>query len=217
MAGNYERGLFKQYQDVMTAFEKLSAEFAQFKTAHQWEIAAIKGIEPRGKPRTPTRDDASVGELYPKRLKEAHRQEISALKETHRQEVARLEARITSLETENALLKARINKDSGNSGKPPSSDGLKKPKPQNSREKSSLRPGGQPGHKGHTATLCETPDEIIKLNAETCGCGGEIQYPNGVERRQHVDLQIHAHIRELLKMTWNMRPLRSPCGTYSVR
>jgi len=167
MGSNYEKGLYNQLQDVMTAFEKLSTEFAQFKTTHNWEIAA---------------------------LKEAHRQEIAEIKETHRQEVARLETKIASLEAENALLKARINKDSGNSGKPPSSDGFKKP--QNSREKSNRQPGGQPGHKGHTAKLCETPDEVIKLNPETCGCGGKICYLNGFERRQHIDLRLHTHVTE---------------------
>ena len=120
MAANYERGIFNQLQDVMAAFERLTSEFTQFKTAHQIEIAA---------------------------LKEAHRQEIAVLKGAHAKEkeelhqrIAKLEAKITSLEAENALLKARINKDSGNSSKPPSSDGFKKP--QNSREKSGRKSGG---------------------------------------------------------------------------
>jgi len=167
MAGNYEKGLFNQLQDVIQSFEKLSSEFAQFKVSHKHEIAA---------------------------LKEAHRQEIAELQATHQQEITMLKGRITSLESENTLLKARINKDSGNSGKPPSSDGFKKP--QNSREKSGRRPGGQPGHQGYTATLCEAPDEVINLNQETCDCGGTIRYSDGFERRQHIDLRIHTHVTE---------------------
>ena len=142
MGGKYEKGLFNQLQDVMQAFEKLTDEFNQFKVDRQIEIAAMK---------------------------EAHRQEIAALKAAHtkekeelNQKIAKLEAKIASLEAENALLKARINKDSGNSGKPPSSNGFKKP--QNSREKSERRPGGQLGHKGHPPKLYENPDEVIDLN-----------------------------------------------------
>jgi transposase len=167
MTANYEKGLFNQLQEVMASFEKLSEAFAQFKAAHNHEIAA---------------------------LKEAHRQEISALRAAHQEEIVRLEANITSLEAGNALLKARLDKDSSNSSKPPSSDGFNKP--QNSREKSGRRPGGQPGHKGHAPRLCGTPDKVVNLNLERCTCGGAIRYPNGIERRQHIDLRIHAHVTE---------------------
>ena len=169
MGANYEKGLFNQLQDVMNAFEKLSSEFAQFKEAHKREIAALK--------------EAHRQEI--EKLKTAHRQEVEALK----QEIARLETKIASLEAENAMLKSRINKDSGNSGKPPSSDGFKKP--QNSREKSGRRPGGQPGHEGHPPKLCETPDEVINLNREICDCGGTIHYLKDPERRQRIDLRIY--------------------------
>ena len=174
MRANYEKGLFNQLQDVMNAFEKLSSEFAQFKESHKWEIAALK--------------EAHRQEI--EKLKTAHRQEVEALK----QEIARLETKIASLEAENAMLKSRINKDSGNSGKPPSSDGFKKP--QNSREKSERHPGGQPGHEGHGPKLSDTPDEVINLNREICDCGGTIHYPKDPERRQRIDLCIYAHTTE---------------------
>ena len=83
----YEKGMFNQLQDVMSAFEKLSSDFEEFKIANKWEIAV---------------------------LKESHRQEIAELKAAHQEEISGLEAKITSLEAENALLKARINKDSNN-------------------------------------------------------------------------------------------------------
>ena len=176
MGGNYEKGLFNQLQDVMQAFGNLAEEFSQFKADRQTESAA---------------------------LKEAHRQEIAELKAEHakekeefKQKIAKLETKIASLEAENTLLKARIGKDSSNSGKPPSSDGFKKP--QNSREKSERRPGGQPGHKGHPPLLCETPDEVINLDSEICVCGSVIHYPGGHERRQYMDLQIHVHVKEYI-------------------
>jgi cell division septum initiation protein DivIVA len=59
------------------------------------------------------------------------------------EEVAHQKERIQALEDQLA-------KHSGNSGKPPSSDGLKKPRTQSLRKKSGRKPGGQKGHRGQT-------------------------------------------------------------------
>jgi len=80
------------------------------------------------------------------------------------------------LKKENCILKEKIkeleyskNLNSSNSSKPPSSDGLKKPKRTNSlRKKSNLKRGGQPGHKGHTLSQKEIPDEIIDIKIDEC-------------------------------------------------
>ena len=57
---------------------------------------------------------------------------------------------IENLEDENNILKGRNKKDSSNSGKPPSTDGFKKPHVFSTREKSGKKPGGVNGHTGHT-------------------------------------------------------------------
>jgi hypothetical protein len=70
------------------------------------------------------------------------------------------EKRITASEGRIAELERRLNKNSSNSSKPPSSDGLNRSnsmRPKNSGRK----PGGQPGHPGQTLQSSESPD--IKL------------------------------------------------------
>jgi len=57
------------------------------------------------------------------------------------------------------VLTARINKDSSNSCKPPSTDGLKKVI-HNNRMSSDRKPGGQPGHTGHGLTI---PQKLMEL------------------------------------------------------
>jgi transposase len=76
------------------------------------------------------------------------------------------EARIAELER-------RLGLNSSNSGKPPSSDGLKKPPRTSSlRQPSGKKPGGQPGHQGETLRRSETPDAVIDHYPPSCAtCG----------------------------------------------
>lgn len=87
-------------------------------------------------------------------------------------------------------LEKRVEKTSRNSGKPPSSDGLKKQaaEPRKTGEKSS---GGQPGHKGITRVMVDTPDVVEELYPRgTCVCGAELDgQPAAVgERRQQFEI-----------------------------
>jgi regulator of replication initiation timing len=77
-------------------------------------------------------------------------------------ENADLKARITELE-------ARLNSNSSNSSKPPSSDGYKK-KPAFPRKKKGKR-GGQQGHKGKTLQQVEHPDKKVQHKPGPCSCG----------------------------------------------
>jgi transposase len=81
--------------------------------------------------------------------------------------IASLEARDASLEARIAELEKRLGKNSTNSSKPPSSDGLKRTKSQRPKN-SGRKPGGQPGHPGQTLRQSETPDIIVAIPLDTC-------------------------------------------------
>ena len=83
-------------------------------------------------------------------------------------ENAALRSALSGLQQENAELRRRLNKDSQNSHKPPSSDGLSK-KPALPKAKTGNR-GGQIGHSGKTLDMVAQPDQIIIHHAEHCRC-----------------------------------------------
>jgi len=71
-------------------------------------------------------------------------------------------------------LKEQLGKNSNNSSKPPSSDGLAKPNPKSLRKSVGRKPGGQKGHKGKGLTLMATPDKTIVHKPLVCaGCPNE--------------------------------------------
>jgi len=86
---------------------------------------------------------------------------------------AQLQAQNAQLAARVAELERRLGLNSSNSGKPPSSDGLKKPpRTQSLRERSGNKPGGQAGHKGETLRQVPDPHHIIDHHPDTCsGCG----------------------------------------------
>jgi transposase len=88
-------------------------------------------------------------------------------------------------------LRDQLAKNSHNSGKPPSSDGLKKPRTRSLRKKSGRRSGGQKGHTGHTLKLVEQPDHIQVHEAARCPhCATDLQSvePCSYEKRQVFDV-----------------------------
>jgi transposase len=104
-----------------------------------------------------------------------------------------LQARVEELE-------ARLAKDSHNSSKPPSSDGLAR-KTKSLRRRSGKKPGGQVGHRGETLRLVAAPDTVVEHRPAICvGCQKSLATEAPVvlrERRQVQELPpLRLHITE---------------------
>jgi transposase len=90
-----------------------------------------------------------------------------------------------------ADLEARLGKNSRNSSKPPSSDGLAKPPPRSLRRASGRKPGKQQGGQGFRLEPRPDPDEVrVHAPKECRGCGADLSWAPvvGTEHRQVFDL-----------------------------
>lgn len=84
------------------------------------------------------------------------------------------------------LLEERVNLDSNNSSKPPSSNGPGKLN-RSQRRASQRKRGAQPGHKGHTRAMLDESDvdRVVDCTPEaTCECGGHVELAAGPQRHQ---------------------------------
>lgn len=109
---------------------------------------------------------------------------VCILFEAQAKRIRALEAKILSLEDQ-------LVKNSRNSSKPPSSDGLKKLKPTSRRQKSGRASGGQKGHIGYRLEPVEKPHQIEVhpvLKCQHCHADLAGVEARKVEKRQVFDL-----------------------------
>src|SRR5438552_17360371 len=109
---------------------------------------------------------------------------VRAMFEAQAKVIRALEARIQALEDQ-------IAKNSRNSSKPPSSDGMKKPKRKSRRQRSGKPSGGQKGHVGYRLEPVEKPQRIeVHAVVECQHCHTDLAGVEArkVEKRQVFDL-----------------------------
>jgi transposase len=120
--------------------------------------------------------------------------------------ISRFEQVIESQEKRIMALEEQLKKNSRNSDKPPSSDGLKR-QIKNSRPKSSRKKGGQKGHRGHTLEMVDRPHHILHHSIKECSrCHGLLCDSEVIEykKRQVFDipplmLEVTEHQAEVKK------------------
>lgn len=137
--------------------------------------------------------EAPALRLENRRLRDDN-ERLDAVNRQLRAENDHLSAANKKLRVENEELRARLSLNSGNSSKPPSTDGLNRGrvgKQRSLREKSGRRPGGQPRHPGSCLKQVESPDKTVQCRPQVCGhCGARLPHDGGVvgERRQVFDI-----------------------------
>lgn len=105
--------------------------------------------------------------------------ELEALVVAQAARIAQFEARVGEQDRLIAELRQRLDANSRNSSKPPSSDGYRKPvakKDRSLRRRSGRKPGGQKGHEGSHLERVQRPDRRVVHEPEgpCAGCGRDL-------------------------------------------
>jgi len=141
---NYEKSVFRQLTETIEENDKLRKENKELRA----ENAEIRAENGRLRKRV-----TEIEETLEDRIKKAVNAAVEIV-------VVPLYAEIGRKEEEIKRLKSIIDRDSGNSSKPPSSNGYKKIV--NNRERSGKKRGGQLGHKGNTLGIPKNLEELVR-------------------------------------------------------
>ena len=124
---------------------------------------------------------------------QAEKQALQAEHQALQTENQKLQNDIKQLMARVEELERRLKLKSDNSHKPPSSDGLGKPRTNTLRGKSEKKSGGQPEHPGHTLKQVEDPDHVLLnpvVKCASCDADLSLQKPCGRQARQVFDLPL---------------------------
>jgi transposase len=135
--------------------------------------------------------------------------------ERQQERIDKLESLVAELQGRVASLEARLEKDSTNSSKPPSSDGPKERAEREGKAEGQRDQGAQPGHEGHHRQPAdpEEVDEVHRLKPEECrACGHGLSGCDPSPTSHQIwDIEILQHIIEYRRHT-----LECPsCGTWT--
>lgn len=113
--------------------------------------------------------------------------DLAKLVQQPRQQLETALAHNVALQARVQVLEARLARDSHNSSKPPSSDGLarKTRKTTSLRQRSGKKPGGQIGHHEETLRLVGAPDVVV-AQRPTTQVVGERNYVTAASQNPHI-------------------------------
>jgi len=115
--------------------------------------------------------------------------------------VLSLIARVQALEAEVSALRERLDRNSRNSSRPPSSDGPDVPRKPRQRAKSGRKRGAQPGHKGTTRKLVpiEQVKECHDVKPDKCRHCGQALVGEDLEPYRHQVTEIPPVVAEVIE------------------
>jgi transposase len=131
--------------------------------------------------------------------------------------ILQLCAVIENLQAKIEELEARLNQNSQNSHRPPSTDGFHKPQPKPAWPKPQKPRGGQAGHRGQTLQQVETHDAVITCEPPPCPCGlsDVAQSAEILERRQVCSLpEPRLEVTEYKRLRRTCQCGRRRCGEF---
>src|SRR5665647_104976 len=145
-------------------------------------------------------------------LSHAQKDELIRMLWPLQQQVQDLMAQMVVMQERITQLEGRLAKNSKNSSKPPSSDGLRKPAPKSLRQSGQHPNGGQPGHSGSTLRQSAHVDETVNHFGQTrcSACQRDIFEQEVAETRQVLELP------ELRMRTVAHQQMRSRCTCGAV-
>ena len=126
--------------------------------------------------------------------------------------VRKLSNNIKLLAARMQVLEDQLSKNSGNSSKPPTSDGYNKPAPKSLRKRHGRKSGGQPGHTGYTLKAVEEPDRVQIHRVKRCNhCQAALEE---VEADEHEKRQVFDVPRVRVEVTEHQAEIKNcpQCG-----
>ncbi len=124
-------------------------------------------------------------------LEELDKESLIVIILTLQEQLRQLRQQVEEQAVEIQSLRDQLAKNSQNSGKPPSSDGLKKARRSSLRRKGSRPTGGQAGHVGYTLAMVAEPNVVEVHEVRACPhCATDLALvaPCEHERRQVFDI-----------------------------
>jgi regulator of replication initiation timing len=186
---NYNKDIFRQLTEQTERADRLESENRELRVENTRLRKRVNNLEETINALTTDLD---------MRIEAAVAKAITPLSE----EIVKKEGHIQKANDEITRLKAVIDKNSNNSSKPPSSNGLKKV--MNSREPSGNKRGGQRGHKGYTLTIPKNLDELVREGKAKHIIKDEANGANKYVSDWEIDIQT------ITVYTERRRPIREP-------